>query len=64
MTTVTLPRARRLPLLREFAGSVSTILVKELRSRFRGRRAFVIITVYLAVLALIAYGVYTVVAPG
>ncbi|MDP9468858.1 MAG: ABC transporter permease [Chloroflexota bacterium] len=64
MTTATLPRTRRLPLLREFGASVSTILVKELRSRFRGRRAFVIITVYLAVLALIAYGVYSVIAPG
>jgi ABC-2 type transport system permease protein len=63
MTTATLPRARRLPRLREFGASVSTILVKELRSRFRGRRAFVIITVYLALLALIAYGVYSVVAP-
>ena len=38
-------------------------MVKELRSRFRGRRAFVIITVYLAVLALIAYGAYVSVAP-
>ncbi len=64
MTTATLPRTRRLPRLREFGASVSTILVKELRSRFRGRRAFVIITVYLALLALIAYGVYSVVAPG
>ena len=64
MTTATLPRTRRLPRLREFGASVSTILVKELRSRFRGRRAFVIITVYLALQALIAYGVYSVVAPG
>ena len=63
MTTATLSRTRPIPRLREFGASVSTILVKELRSRFRGRRAFVIITVYLAVLALIAYGVYSVVAP-
>jgi len=63
MTTATISRARRLPRLREFGSSVATIMVKELRSRFRGRRAFVIITVYLAVLALIAYGVYAVVAP-
>lgn len=63
MTTATLPRTRRIPRLREFGSSVSTILVKELRSRFRGRRAFVIITVYLGVLALMAYGVYAVAAP-
>ena len=63
MTTATLSREPRLPRLREFGWSVTTIMVKELRSRFRGRRAFVIITVYLGVLALIAYGVYAVVAP-
>jgi ABC-2 type transport system permease protein len=47
----------------EFMSSVSTMMVKELRSRFRGRRAFVVLTLYLAVLALIAYGAYSVVAP-
>jgi ABC-type transport system involved in multi-copper enzyme maturation permease subunit len=36
---------------------------KELRSRFRGRRAFVVLTLYLGVLALIAYGAYVEVAP-
>jgi ABC-type transport system involved in multi-copper enzyme maturation permease subunit len=44
---------------REFIAAVQTIMVKELRSRFRGRRAFVVLTVYLALLALILYGVYT-----
>jgi ABC-type transport system involved in multi-copper enzyme maturation permease subunit len=48
---------------REFASAVSTIMVKELRSRMRGRRAFIVLTLYLAVLALITYGVYVVVAP-
>lgn len=48
---------------REFASAVATIMVKELRSRMRGRRAFVVLTLYLAVLALITYGVYVVVAP-
>jgi ABC-2 type transport system permease protein len=48
---------------REFGAAVVTIMVKELRSRFRGRRAFVVLTIYLAVLALIAYGGYAVVAP-
>ena len=48
---------------REFGSSVVTILSRELRGRFRGRRAFVVLTLYLAVLALIAYGAYTVQAP-
>jgi hypothetical protein len=62
MTTATLP-TRRLPWFREFASSVSTIMSKELRSRFRGRRAFVVLTIYLGLLALIAYGAYLEVAP-
>jgi ABC-2 type transport system permease protein len=57
MTTATLPRVRR-SLLSEFGSSVVTIMSKELRSRFRGRRAYIILTVYLALLALIAYGAY------
>ena len=48
---------------REFGASVVTIMVKELRSRMRGRRAFIVLTVYLAILALITYGVYVVIAP-
>jgi len=47
----------------EFARSVSTMMAKELRSRFRGRRAFLVLTLYVAVLALIAYGAYSVTAP-
>lgn len=49
--------------LREFTASVATIMAKEIRSRFRGRRAFVVLTLYLAVLALIAYWAYSVEAP-
>jgi len=49
--------------LREFGASVATIMVKELRSRMRGRRAFVVLTIYLALLALITYGAYLIVAP-
>ena len=49
--------------LREFASGVLTIMVKELRSRMRGRRAFVVLTVYLGLLALITYGVYLIVGP-
>jgi ABC-2 type transport system permease protein len=48
---------------REFVSSVATIMVKELRSRMRGRRAFIVLTVYLGILALITYGVYVVIAP-
>ena len=48
---------------REFAAAVTTIMVKELRSRMRGRRAFIVLTAYLALLAFIAYAVYVVVAP-
>lgn len=48
---------------REFFAAVGTIMVKELRSRMRGRRAFVVLTVYLALLAFIAYGAYLVVEP-
>ncbi|MGH2454721.1 MAG: ABC transporter permease [Candidatus Limnocylindria bacterium] len=54
---------RRPSLLRELASSALTIMVKELRSRFRGRRSFLVLTLYLSVLALIAYGAYGVVAP-
>src|SRR4026209_1309078 len=57
MTASTLPR-RRLSGLREFGSSVSTIMSKELRSRFRGRRAFVVLTLYRGILALIAYGAF------
>ncbi len=58
------PRPGRLRSLRELSSAVATITVKELRSRMRGRRAFVILTLYLSVLAAIAYGVYLVRAPG
>lgn len=56
-------RPARRAAIGEFVASVSTMMVKELRSRFRGRRAFLVLTLYLAVLALIAYGAYSVVAP-
>jgi len=56
-------RPARPSAVREFGAAVATIMVKELRSRMRGRRAFIVLTVYLAILALITYGVYVVVAP-
>lgn len=63
MTASTATRARPSSGVSEFASSVATILSKELRGRFRGRRAFVVLTIYVAVLALIAYGAYVVEAP-
>lgn len=54
---------RRRSAAREFIAAVQTIMVKELRSRMRGRRAFIVLTIYLAILALITYGVYAIVAP-
>jgi ABC-2 type transport system permease protein len=48
---------------RELIAAIGTIMQKELRSRMRGRRAFIVLTVYLAILALITYGVYVVIAP-
>jgi ABC-type transport system involved in multi-copper enzyme maturation permease subunit len=55
--------SRRRPALREFGSAVLTIMTRELRSRMRGRRAFIILTAYLGVLALITYGVYVVIGP-
>lgn len=56
-------RASRPSALREFGASVATIAVKELRSRMRGRRAFIVLTIYLGLLALLTYGIYVIVAP-
>ena len=53
---------RRSP-ARELVSSIGTIMTKELRSRMRGRRAFIVLTVYLGILALITYGVYVIVEP-
>ncbi|HET7686579.1 MAG TPA: ABC transporter permease subunit [Candidatus Limnocylindria bacterium] len=63
MTASAASRPRPASGVSEFASSVATILSKELRGRFRGRRAFVVLTIYVAVLALIAYGAYVVEAP-
>ncbi|HSK94341.1 MAG TPA: ABC transporter permease subunit [Candidatus Angelobacter sp.] len=55
--------APRRAAVREFLSAVQTIMVKELRSRMRGRRAFIVLTIYLGLLALITYGIYVVIAP-
>jgi ABC-2 type transport system permease protein len=61
--TAEMMRPARRSAFREFLAGVGTIMVKELRSRMRGRRAFVVLTIYLALLALITYGSYLIVAP-
>ena len=61
--TAEVMRPARRSALREFLAGIGTIMVKELRSRMRGRRAFLVLTIYLALLALIAYGSYLIVAP-
>ena len=58
--TISVPRRSA---LRELLVGIGTIMTKELRSRMRGRRAFIVLTVYLGILALLTYGVYTVIAP-
>jgi ABC-type transport system involved in multi-copper enzyme maturation permease subunit len=48
------PRGQRLATLKRIAGGIVAIGVKELRGRMRGRRAFVILTIYLGLLAVFA----------
>jgi ABC-type transport system involved in multi-copper enzyme maturation permease subunit len=62
MTATTLPR-RNLLLrfgvgLERFRSGVMAVGTKELRGRMRGRRAFVVLTLYLILLGLFAWGVY------
>ncbi|HET6744768.1 MAG TPA: ABC transporter permease subunit [Candidatus Limnocylindria bacterium] len=61
--TAAQPMPRRPSAAREFLSTVATVMAMEVRGRFRRRRAFVVLTLYLAVLALIAYGAYAVEAP-
>src|SRR5262245_53136540 len=42
----------------DFAHGVTAVTSRELRGRMRGRRAFVILTIYLLLLAAIAFGIY------
>lgn len=43
--------------LRSFATSISAVLVKEARWRMRGRRAFVLVSIYVALLALLVFAI-------
>jgi ABC-type transport system involved in multi-copper enzyme maturation permease subunit len=42
-----------------FFSAVSAVGTKELRGRMRGRRAFVVVTIYLLLLSGFAFGIYT-----
>lgn len=44
--------------IRAFLAGIGAVSAKELRGRMRGRRAFAVLTVYLLLLSLFAYGVY------
>ena len=44
--------------LSNFWAGISAVGIKELRGRMRGRRAFVVVTIYLALLSLLAFAVY------
>jgi ABC-type transport system involved in multi-copper enzyme maturation permease subunit len=41
-----------------FWSGISAVGIKELRGRMRGRRAFAVVTIYLALLSLLAFAVY------
>jgi ABC-type transport system involved in multi-copper enzyme maturation permease subunit len=41
-----------------FWSGISAVSIKELRSRMRGRRAFIVLTIYLMLLALFAFAIY------
>jgi ABC-type transport system involved in multi-copper enzyme maturation permease subunit len=49
-----LPSGQRVPTFARVVGGIVAIGVKELRGRMRGRRAFVILTIYLTLLAVFA----------
>ena len=57
--SATTARPRRLGGLREVFGGMAAISVKELRGRMRGRRAFIIITIHLLLVAGFAWMVET-----
>ena len=44
--------------LARFWSGISAVSIKELRGRMRGRRAFVVLTVYLLLLGAFAFGIY------
>ena len=57
--TATTGRPRRLGAVRDVFGGISAIGVKELRGRMRGRRAFVVLTIHLLLVAGFAWMIAT-----
>lgn len=56
-----MPRPARIGLprfLTRFWSGTVAVVTKELRGRMRGRRAFVVVTVYLVLLSVFAWGIY------
>lgn len=50
--------------LRSFWASISAVAGKESRWRMRGRRAFVVVTIYVALMSLLVYAMYRIVYDG
>ena len=44
--------------LGRFWSGISAVSIKELRGRMRGRRAFIVLTIYLMLLGLFAFAIY------
>jgi ABC-type transport system involved in multi-copper enzyme maturation permease subunit len=63
-SAVPVSRRRRAIGFGRTAGGIAAIGVKELRGRMRGRRAFVIVTIYLGLLAGFAWMIGTLIAQG
>src|SRR4051812_12247929 len=57
MSAIAARLSLRLPRVRapRFASGISAIIVKELRGRMRGRRAFIVLTIHVLLLALLAW---------
>jgi ABC-type transport system involved in multi-copper enzyme maturation permease subunit len=51
-------RARTLRRFTDFWAGISAVGTKEVRGRMRGRRAFVVLTIYLLLLSVFAFGIY------
>jgi len=52
------PASREPSALRSFWASISAVGAKESRWRMRGRRAFVVVTIYVTLVSLLVYAVY------
>ena len=59
MTAVSAPPTRRLGPLRDVGTGIAAVGVKELRGRMRGRRAFIVLTIHLLIVAGFAWMIET-----